>query len=239
MFRTVEEFRKSKTWQRFIIALKLNRLGADGANTCTHCGKPIIAKYDCIGHHTIEVTQDNVNDATITLNPDNVELVHHRCHNQIHDRWQGGNPYGKHGREVFVVWGSPCSGKISWVDDNAASEDLLVDVDKLFAAICTAEIYNKPNSLLPTAMSMHNALLDHIKTRSGKWRRAWVIGGYPLMMERKRICESLGAEPIFIECPKELCLERAVQRPDKWREAIETWWDRYQPDPPGSSGDDF
>ncbi|MEF9877665.1 MAG: HNH endonuclease signature motif containing protein [Gordonibacter sp.] len=239
MFRTVEEFRKSKTWQRFILALKLERLGDGGANICAHCGKPIIAKYDCIGHHTIEVTQDNVNDATVTLNPDNVKLVHHRCHNKIHDRWQGGNPYSKHGREVYVVWGSPCSGKASWVEDNAAPEDLVVDVDKLFAAICTAGIYNKPNGLLPSAMVVRNALLDHIKVRAGKWQRAWVIGGYPLLMERVRLTQSLGAESLFIECPKSLCLERAVQRSVIWSKAIEQWWDSYQPDPPGSSGDGF
>ena len=78
---------------------------------CGHCNKAIVSKYDCIGHHITHLTKENVNDYNISLNPDNVILVHHKCHNQIHNRFNG---YKK--KRVFLVYGAPCSGKSTWVN---------------------------------------------------------------------------------------------------------------------------
>ena len=71
---TLGNFYKSKEWEKLIAVLKLERVNENGEVICEHCGKPIHKKYDCIGHHKIELTEANVNDPEVSLNPDNVML---------------------------------------------------------------------------------------------------------------------------------------------------------------------
>lgn len=234
MFSSVEEFRASRTWRRFVEALRLER-ALDGAPICEHCGKPIVRKGDCIGHHKVEVTEANVNDAMITLNPDNVDLVHLRCHNDIHGRWQGGNPYAKRKRGATIVYGAPCSGKTSYVRAHMSANDVVVDMDAIFAAVSMRDLYDKPERLLPTSLLVRDALLDHIATRGGKWTHAWVIGGYPLLMDRRRAADKLGADTVLVEASLGECLERCSARPAGWETIVRNWFDRFQPDPPPSS----
>ena len=53
----LQAFYKSKRWEQFVERLRLERAGNDGAVICEHCGKPIVRKYDCIGHHKEELTE--------------------------------------------------------------------------------------------------------------------------------------------------------------------------------------
>lgn len=82
----LSDFYKSKEWTDFRALLMLQRLNERGEIICAHCGRPIVKRYDCIGHHLVELTETNYRDVTISLNPDNVVLVHHRCHNEIHEK---------------------------------------------------------------------------------------------------------------------------------------------------------
>ena len=59
---TLDNFYKSKQWQKLLEVIKLDRTNEDGQIICWHCKKPIVNKYDCIGHHTIFLTEDNVNN---------------------------------------------------------------------------------------------------------------------------------------------------------------------------------
>ena len=67
----ISSFYRSKPWIDLMTVIRLER-----GNICEHCGKPIVKKYDAIGHHKIELTEENVEDANISLNPDNIMLVH-------------------------------------------------------------------------------------------------------------------------------------------------------------------
>ena len=87
MWKSLEEFYKSKQWEKFMATLKQERINGEGFIICAHCGEPIIKKYDCIGHHIEELTLENVNDYNVSLNPDNVELIHFRCHNKKQRRF--------------------------------------------------------------------------------------------------------------------------------------------------------
>ena len=95
---TLETFYKTKEWENLLKVLKLERVNEDGVIICEHCHKPIVNAYDCIGHHSIFLTPQNINDINISLNPDLIQFVHHRCHNRIH------NKLGRTRREVFVVY---------------------------------------------------------------------------------------------------------------------------------------
>ena len=77
-----------------------------------------------------------------------------------------------------------------------------------------------------------------VKYRVGKWDNCYIIGGYPLISERERLCKELGAREIFIDTPKEVCLQRLQECEDRdlsdYSKYIEDWWEKFSPDiPPG------
>lgn len=233
MWKSLEEFYKSKQWEKFIAALKQERVNDEGFIICAHCGEPIVKKYDCIGHHIEELTLENVNDYTISLNPDNVELIHFKCHNKAHKRFGYGNAHRKPAptQEVYIVYGSPCSGKTTFVRESAGENDIILDIDNIYECITANERYIKPERIRENAFGIRDCILDMIKCRRGKWFTAWVIGGYPLLMERTRLETALGAKSIFIDTDKETCLNRARDRPKEYQQYIEDWWNKFQPSP--------
>lgn len=220
----LNDFYRQKPWMDLMKLLKLERLNDCGELICEHCGKPIVKSYDCIGHHTVELTEQNVNDAGISLNPSLVMLVHHRCHNEIHKRFGF-----EDAKQVYLVWGSPCSGKSRFVRDNAGADDIVCDIDKIWQMVSINEEYVKPPRLAGNVFGIRDCLLDMVRTRKGKWRNAYVVGGYPLAGERERLVNRLGAREIYIDTPKDVCLERALGKPDGWTEFVLDWWRKYTP----------
>ena len=218
---TLDTFYKSRKWESLIAQIKIERANEQGLVICEHCRKPIIKKYDCIAHHEIELTEENVNDYSISLNPDNIKLIHFRCHNRIHERWNGDS----HKRNVYLVYGSPCAGKSTWVNDVANTDDLILDIDRLWEAICNSDKYSKPNRLKNNVFGLRDCLIDQIRTRQGMWHNAYIVGGYPLRSDRDRLCNLLNAQPIFIDSTKEECLSRAVN--DDWKIFVEEWFENF------------
>lgn len=183
-------------------------------------------------HHKEELTEDNVDDVNVSLNPDNVECIHFKCHNKEHKRFGFS---GQIVKQVFIVYGSPLSGKTTWVKDNATSKDLIVDIDSLYEAVSNAPRYEKPRAVSSLVFDLRDTLLDRIKVRSGKWENAYIIGGYPLEAERQRLSERVNADRIIlIESTQAECLQRAEEsgRPDEWKSYIKEWFD-LQPPPGG------
>lgn len=216
---TLTSFYRSKKWVKLIEQLRMERVNADGQLLCEHCGKPIVKSYDCIGHHKTELTEENVNDYSVSLNPDNISLICFRCHNDIHQR------FGGFCQRVYLVYGAPCAGKSTWVRSVAEQDDLIVDIDMLWEAICLSDRLHKPNRLKANVFGLRDCLLDQIRCRTGMWRRAYVIGGYPLESERERVCDMLRAEPVFIDATPAECLGRAPN--EAWREYIRDWFDAF------------
>lgn len=215
----LSNFYKSKEWVGLMEIIRLERVNDDGLLICEHCGKPIIAKYDCIGHHVIELTEQNYLDANIALNPDNIMLVHHRCHNKIHDKL--GLSYTK---RVYLVYGSPCSGKSTFVHENMDYGDMVIDINNIWQ--CASYTNSKPNRLKQNVFSIRDHMINMVRMRHGNWLNAWIIGGYPLISERERLCRELGAREIFIDTPKDECISRCQS--EEYVKYIEEWWERYR-----------
>ena len=216
---TLNTFYKSKEWTGLVDLLRLERVNEEGQLLCEYCGEPITKKYDCIGHHKIELTEENVNDTNISLNPDNIILIHFRCHNKIHRRFEGFK------QEVYLVYGAPCSGKSTWVESVANDDDLILDVDKLWEAVSMSDRYHKPNRLKANVFGLRDCIIDQIRTRTGMWRNAFVIGGYPLASDRDRLCDLLRARPIYIEASEKECFERA--KTEAWKDYVVEWFDYF------------
>ena len=215
---TLKTFYKSKEWEKLIAILKLERINKeDGILYCEHCQKPLIHKYDIIGHHKTELTEANVNDVNISLNPDNIALIHFNCHNEIHQR------FGYEQQKVYIVYGSPLAGKTTFVKENSSKDDIVLDMDNIYNMInFNNNKYIKSNRLKSNVFIIRDCILDMIKCRTGKWRNAWIIGGFPLPMDRKRLMDATGAELIHIDTNKEECLKRLYNDPER-QQVIEEW----------------
>ncbi len=217
----------SDEWRELLALIKLQRVDEEGFIICEFCGKPISKAYDCIGHHTIVLDESNYLDANISLNPELIQLVHHRCHNIIH------NKLGYAQRQVYLVFGSPLSGKTQWVKENMSEGDLVIDMDSIWQCISGCDRYTKPGRLKQNAFAVRDNLIDMVKVRRGNWLNAYIIGGYPLISERERLIKSLGARPVFIDTDKETCLQRLDECEDRnkeeWLMFIDDWWRKYNP----------
>lgn len=231
LFRVLADFYKSKEWIIFRRNLMIERSDPAKGLCCEYCKQPILKDIDCIGHHKKELTVQNVNDVTISLNPDNVMLVHQRCHNAIHERFGQWMP-----KKVFIVYGAPLSGKTTFVRDSKGRRDIVLDMDELFRAITLLPEYDKPNELAINVFGLRDLIIDQIKTRTGKWQQAWIIGGYPLQTERERLSNQLGAELIYVEASEHDCLSRLYTDEKKlpyrseWERYIRDWFQKYRPD---------
>lgn len=226
---TLSNFYKSDEWFELTRAIRLERANAEGLVICEHCKKPIVKAYDCICHHSkTYLTEDNVNDYSVSLNPDNIMLVHHKCHNEIH------NKLGFVKKEIYLVYGAPLSGKTTYVKSVMNEGDLIVDIDNIWECLSGCERYVKPGKLNAVIFGTRDLLLEMIKMRVGKWDNAYIVGGYPLISERERLSKALGAREIYIECEREESLKRLKSVEDgrdkkQWEKFVNDWWDKYAP----------
>lgn len=228
-YTTLAQFYNSEEWKqlrRMLIAERTNP--DDGVLYCQHSGKPLLNSFDIVAHHKTPLTLQNVNDYSISLNPENILLVSQQAHNEIHARFGYCTQ-----RKVYIVHGAPCSGKSSFVDSIKGNSDLVVDIDSLWEAV-TGKRYFKPPALKANVFAMRDALLETVKTRAGKWERCFIVEGLPYKAERERRADAFGAELIHIDTDEETCLQR-LQTDEKrseyaadWRKYIAEYFVRYQ-----------
>jgi hypothetical protein len=198
--------------------------------TCEYCKTRVARAEELTLHHIKELTPENVHDATVALNPDNLMLVHHGCHNRIHRRGRRNNE-----RQVFIVYGPPMAGKKTYVQGNMEPGDLVVDIDAIYVSLSTLSWYNKPEGLLPIARGLYNQTIDYIKTRYGRWSAAWIIGGFPDRYKRDKLASDLGAELIFMDTTRTECITRLAHddgrhdKAEEWKRYIDRWFEEYTP----------
>ena len=231
MFTSLPQFYNSTEWRKFRAGLIQERVNpADGFLYDEFSGKPIANAYDIVLHHIKPLTMANVNDYSISLNPANIMIVSQRSHNEIHKRFGYCTE-----RKVYYVYGAPCSGKTTFVQSIKGNSDIVVDMDNIWQCITGGARYEKPNALKVQAFAIRDCLYESIRTRAGKWERAYIITGGALKGDRERHIQYFGAEAIFIDTDKETCLKRLAtdesrtqaQR-EEWRKYIDRWFSDYQ-----------
>ena len=198
---------------------------------CAKCGG-VFDISELRPHHKVELTLDNIDDVNVTLNPDNIEVLCHDCHNAAHKRFG----YVVGAKHVYLVYGSPCAGKTTYVNSVATRNDLIVDLDKIHRAICICGLYDKPDATKRVAFNVRDYLLDEVRTATPrrKWQDAYIIGTYPDRIDRDVFVQDYGAELVHIDTSKEECIKRAYQDIERSsiRDAVIGWinayWERYR-----------
>ena len=213
----LHQFYCSKPWRDLSYSLKIKANGK-----CNRCGETLLDFSKLIGHHKIELTEGNVDNPEIALNPELIEIICHLCHNKEHRRF--GNKHN-----VYIVYGSPLSGKNTLVRELMQYGDIVLDMDALWQALTLQEAYIKPKNVRFNVFAVRDNILDQIKTRYGQWYDAYIIQSLPEKYERERLSKELGAELIYCEATREECLKRRIEskRPEVWDKYINEWFEKY------------
>jgi len=135
--------------------------------------------------------------------------------------------------DVYIVWGSPASGKTTYVKNHMEVGDLVVDLDLIKQSLSTREKTGADDNLLSVALSVREHLYDLIRIRDVNSNNIWVIAGLPYKEDREELKYKLDAtDLIHIEATQKECNERALgdgDRKDKDRqfELIDKWFDQF------------
>lgn len=221
-------FYSSKAWQD----LRWKRILEENF-TCQECHENyMLSPEKLIGHHKVELSPQNITEANIALNSSLIKILCKNCHDKIHKRF-GHN----RAREVTIVYGPPCSGKNTLVNQLSNRGDIIVDMNRLYQAVSGCALYDKPDNIRFNVFAVRDLLIEQIRTRSGRWQAAWVIGGYSRKLEREALAARLGASLLYCEATEAECKARAravhgVQYAE-WCGYIERWFADFGQAPPG------
>lgn len=225
MARTPElqRFYASKQWRGLREWLIVERHGV-----CDHCGKDFSTDTSqLIAHHKEHLTDDNLKDPNVALDPQNIEILCAHCHALEH-REKG---FIKKRKQVFIVYGSPLSGKTTYVREHMEEGDLIVDLDAIRSALSFCPLYQTPPPINKTSFAVRDFLFDQIRIRAGEWNTAWVISGLPRKADRERLAARLGASLILVEATAEECHKRLFAADDgrypEWEAYIDQWFKDY------------
>ena len=240
-YETLTQFYNGQDWQHCKAQVTQERL-RDGALYCEHCGKLILKSFNpndknnkgaIVYHHKIYLTNENVNDASISINPQNIAVLHWQCHNEVHNRFNGTAVAIE--RKVYIITGAPLSGKTTFVRERVQEGDIVLDIDDIWQTISAQPRYVKPNSLKAVVFNLRLAIKEQIQKGAGSWRNAYIIESLPLATDRKREAERYKAhntEIITMEASREECLSRLYAAPNgrdikAYEEYINSYFEEY------------
>lgn len=176
------------------------------------------------------------------------------CHNGMHDRnndtmtdkgiyWQ--DKIRKElgiedhdiieGFRVVVVWGSPASGKTSYVKQHMKQDDMVVDLDNIKQAISLQGKSASMSNLMPVALNIRAHIYDLIANREViEADTVWVMAGLPKQSDRDYIKAKLRPNEMkHIDSDIEACIAHAMEdreRIDKETQLkiIYKWFEEYE-----------
>lgn len=222
-YETLTQFYNGEDWANCKAQVTQERLKG-GALYCEHCGKIILKSFNpnqknnkgaVVYHHKIYLTNQNVNDASIAINPANIAVLHWQCHNEVHERFNGVAVAIE--RKVYLVTGASCSGKTTFVREHMQKGDIVLDIDDIWQTLSGMPRYTKPNTLKAVVFNTRQLLKEQIAKGAGTWRNAYIIESLPLATDRKREAERYKAhncEIITMEASREECLNRLYAMPN-------------------------
>lgn len=126
---------------------------------------------------------------------------------------------------VYLVYGSPCSGKSTYINEHLKRGDLICDVDYIYSAITMQNPHDAELYTHEIACQLANALVDIIRDRKGNWKNAYVVSIANTAEKLQEAKERVNAdECVFIDTPYETCMDRAKERPFYFQFLIDEWF---------------
>ena len=224
-YSKLSDFYNGDDWANCKAQVLNDRITSDGKVYCEHCGKEITKDFNpnkrnnrnaIVYHHKIELNIINVNDASISINPENIATLHWQCHNEIHNRFVGSNGNNLPTKKIYLVTGASCSGKSSFVKERATDNDIVIDIDDIWEFVTRGNRYYKPYWAKTFVFAIYNAMIEKVKTTqlNGTWHNAFIIESQPSAKDRNDRASELNAEVVIMDATEEECLQRLYENPN-------------------------
>ncbi len=127
---------------------------------------------------------------------------------------------------VYLICGSPCSGKSTYIKEHIRRGDLICDVDLIYGAISGQDSHDAEMYTHEIACKLDSDLKDMIRDRVGGWKDAYVVS---LANTTEKLCKAKerikADEVIFIDTPYDVCMERSKERPPYFVWLIQEWFE--------------
>lgn len=131
--------------------------------------------------------------------------------------------------KIKLVYGAPCSGKTTYVKDNAKDADFIFDYDRILTATTNRKLHlAEKHTLHFCILELRKKFVEVVKSES-KIETFYFICSR-ITDSVKKLFEDMDTEEVFIKATKEDCYSRLDEdetRPDKdeWRKLIDKWFD--------------
>lgn len=214
----LKKFYHSTPWRDLSYTLRIT------AGRCQCCGKVVSDPKHLHAHHKIELTDKNVDNPKIALNPENIEILCDVCHNEKHNR------FGSWQQRAIIVYGPPCAGKTSYCLERMQRNDIIIDLDRIYESFTACDDgHEHPAALRFIAFRVRDLMYDMVKTRYGHFDTAYIVAGLPRKGEREALAANLSAELIHIDADMETCIKRAEAiRPAGYKEIIKNYFEEFE-----------
>lgn len=213
--KEIDAFYHSKAWRDLSYLLRLK------SGKCQRCGR-IADMKQLHAHHKVLLTPSNVNDVSISLNPDKIEILCNSCHDEEHNRFG----YAEH--HIYIIYGAPCSGKTTYALERMSNNDIIVDLDMIYEMLTGQDGHEHSDGLRFIAFKIRDTLYDIIKTRYGRFNDAYIVAGLPHRGEREALARRLGAELIHIDTSEGECIKRAEGRSSHTTQIIKNYFVNFE-----------
>ena len=213
--KEIDAFYHSKAWRDLSYLLRLK------SGKCQRCGR-IADMKQLHAHHKVLLTPSNVNDVSISLNPDYIEILCNSCHDEEHNRFG----YTEH--HIYIIYGAPCSGKTTYALERMSNNDIIVDLDMIYEMLTGQDGHEHSDGLRFIAFKIRDTSYDIIKTRYGRFNDAYIVAGLPHRGEREALARRLGAELVHIDTSEDECIKRAEGRPSHTIQIIKNYFVNFE-----------
>jgi predicted kinase len=132
-------------------------------------------------------------------------------------------------KKVYLIYGSPCSGKTTYARELAKPNDLIIDFDSILYSISGCKMFQYCKATGDIAHKVRDLLINLVKDREGNWENAYIVSCYPFEKERLKVAEELNAELIRMNTTEEECIKRLKENPNgrnikNWEIYIKDWF---------------
>jgi predicted kinase len=119
---------------------------------------------------------------------------------------------------IVIVTGPPCSGKSTYISENAKDGDIIIDMDRLALALTVegANPFEYGDKIRKVARAARGAAVKEALTvaQGERYLGVWIIHTDPTP-DARMAYRAAGARIVEMETPKQICLERLKSRPEQ------------------------
>lgn len=127
---------------------------------------------------------------------------------------------------VKLIYGSPCSGKTTYIKQFMGDNDVVCDVDLIYQSISNRDSHDADLYVHEIALKLREQLLDIIRDRSMEFNDAYVVSIANNYKKLQEDIDRVNADMIvFVDTPYEICWERAIKERKKYfKYFVDEWF---------------